>query len=58
MASAAPDNTSLDKNAGVMKSFVPLLEDFVPLTSAFTSVISYVYSGYIYTSPYASYLIP
>lgn len=46
MTSAAPDNRSSDKNAGVMKSFVPLPEDFVPLVSAFTSVISYVYSGY------------
>lgn len=57
MTSAAPDNRSIDKNAGVMRSVVPLSEDFVPLMSASTSVISCIYSGYIYASPYASNLI-
>jgi len=45
MTSAAPDNRSLDKNAGVMRSIVPLPKDFVPLVSASTSIICYIYSG-------------
>lgn len=57
MTSAAPDNRSIDKNAGVMRSIVPVSEDFFPLMSASTSVISGIYSVHIYASPCASNLI-
>lgn len=47
MTSAAPDNRSLDKNAGVMRSIVPLPKDFVPLVSVSISIVCYIFLGYI-----------